>query len=96
MSDAGNENGGQVDSPTVNAHVVGVDITAEGTSPEVPEAEPGAEWYAPGDYTVAEVEAYVDAHPDELDDVLAAEREGKARATLLSALEARTVDASEA
>ena len=40
--------------------------------------------FDPGDHTVAEVEAYLDEHPDEIDRVLEAERAGKNRTTLLS------------
>jgi len=45
----------------------------------VPEA------FDPGEHTVAEVEAYLDEHPDERDRVLAAEADGKARVSLLGA-----------
>jgi len=41
--------------------------------------------YNPNDYTVDEVNAYVADNPDERDDVLAAEREGKARKGVLEA-----------
>ena len=39
--------------------------------------------FDPGEHTVAEVEAYLDEHPDERDDVLEAERAGKCRVTLV-------------
>jgi hypothetical protein len=39
--------------------------------------------FDPGSHTVAEVEAYIDAHPDEEDAVLDAERAGKNRASLV-------------
>lgn len=45
------------------------------------EAEP-PEAFDPSDYTVAEVEEYLDAHPDEAEAILAAEAEGKNRTTL--------------
>ena len=43
----------------------------------------------PGRATVAEVKAYVEANPDELDAVLAAETAGKNRSTLVDWLEAQ-------
>jgi len=42
--------------------------------------------FDPGEHTVAEVEAYAADHPDELDAIVAAERAGKNRTTLLTAL----------
>lgn len=57
---------------------------ASGSAPTPPdELAP----YDPGAHTVAEVEAYVTAHPDERAAVLAAEKAGKNRATLVAALE---------
>ena len=47
------------------------------------EPEPQSEGYDPGEYTIAEVQEYVTDHPDELDDIYAAEESGKARITLL-------------
>jgi len=49
-------------------------------------AEP--ESYDPADYTVAEVQAYVEANPDQRDEVWALESEGKNRTTLIAWLEA--------
>src|SRR5262245_18946629 len=54
---------------------------------------PGIDWlaggstavYDPGEHTVAEVLAYLDAHPDQHDAVLAAEAAGKGRTTILNA-----------
>jgi len=46
------------------------------------EAPPEGDTFDPGAHTVAEVEAYLDEHPDERDAVLAAERAGKNRASL--------------
>ena len=43
----------------------------------------GSGSFDPGSHTVAEVEAYIDAHPDEEDAVLSAERSGKNRASLV-------------
>jgi hypothetical protein len=45
--------------------------------------------YDPTDNTVDDVLAYVDKHPDEADRVLAAEKAGKNRTTLVGQLEAR-------
>ena len=38
--------------------------------------------FDPGEHTVADVQAYLEKHPDEYDAVLAAEKAGKNRATL--------------
>jgi hypothetical protein len=46
--------------------------------------------YDPGEHTVDEVKAYVEAHPDERQAVLDAETAGKARSTLLAWLEEPT------
>ena len=46
-----------------------------------PEPEPEA--YDPSAFTVDEVKAYAEAHPEELDAIYAAEDAGKARTTLL-------------
>jgi hypothetical protein len=48
----------------------------------------GPETFDPGAYTVADVLAYVDEHPDEAAAVRDAEAAGKARVTLLEALDA--------
>jgi len=53
--------------------------------PEQVDVEGG---FDPGDHTVAEVIAYAAEHPDQLDDIQAAETAGKARSTLLAGLEA--------
>lgn len=45
------------------------------------------EVYDPSDYHVDEVLAYVEANPDQKDAVLQAEKDGKGRTTLISALE---------
>lgn len=42
--------------------------------------------YDPGDFTVADVEAYAAEHPDQVQAIVAAERAGKNRTTLLAAL----------
>lgn len=43
--------------------------------------------YDPGDHTVEEVKEYVEEHPDESAAIAEAEKSGKARTTLLDALE---------
>lgn len=43
--------------------------------------------YDPGAYSVADVKAYVQEHPDEADDVLAAEEAGQNRTTLVTWLD---------
>lgn len=45
--------------------------------------------YDPAAHTIGEIEQYLDQHPEELDAVLVLEREGKARPTLIAALEKR-------
>jgi hypothetical protein len=55
---------------------------------EEPPPEENGE-YDPGEYTIPEVEAYVDAYPDQTEDVLDAEVAGKNRSTLVAWLEAR-------
>jgi hypothetical protein len=49
----------------------------------------GAEEFDPGEHTVAEVQEYVTANPDRLDEVYLAELDGKARSTLTAWLEER-------
>jgi hypothetical protein len=51
-----------------------------------PSAEPPAGPFDPGEHTVAEVQAYAKAHPDQRAAVLAAEREGKKRTSILAEL----------
>lgn len=48
-----------------------------------PEEESTPEGFDPSEHTVDEVNAYLEDHPDEADDVLAAERAGKARVGVL-------------
>jgi len=47
--------------------------------------------FDPADHTVPEVVEYVEAHPDEVEDIYAAETAGKNRTTLLNQLEAYRV-----
>jgi hypothetical protein len=72
--------------PLTGSRAIGPSGTAEG---EVPEAPAEGEEFDPGGYTIDQVLAYVDANPDEVDSVLAAEEAGKARSTLITQLEAR-------
>jgi len=51
-----------------------------------------SETYDPGEHTVEEVKTYVEEHPDEAEDVLAAEQDGKARVTLVEWLEQQGED----
>lgn len=53
------------------------------TVAEEPEAEGE---FDPGEHTVAEVQEYIAAHPDDTERVLASERAGKNRTTLIAAL----------
>jgi hypothetical protein len=56
----------------------------EGSGGSAPaEPEPGPTGYDPGADTVADVQAYVEAHPDRRATVLAAEKAGKNRTTLV-------------
>ena len=61
-------------------------VSGDTTPPPDPGTEVPPQPYDPGAHTVAEVEAYVADHPDELDAITAAEEAGKARVTLLNAL----------
>jgi hypothetical protein len=58
------------------------DYIAGGSEESVEEDKP----YDPGEHTVDEVIAYAEAHPDEVDDIIAAEEAGKGRVTLLDRL----------
>ena len=61
----------------------------EAGEPTVLVATADADDFDPGEHTVAEVQAYVAEHPDSAEAIATAEAEGKARTTLLGALEAR-------
>jgi hypothetical protein len=71
-----------------NREAVGLDPiwtgAGEGVTPVSQQAS--AAGYDPSKYTVEQVIAYADAHPDEADDILAAEQAGKNRTTLVEAL----------
>jgi len=69
-----------------NSFAVGVDYAAPGEEPAAPKAKASA-GFDPGEHTVAEVEEYLAKHPGEVDAVLAAEKAGKARATLVGSSE---------
>jgi hypothetical protein len=49
-----------------------------------PDPQSDDEGFDPGEHTVAEVEQYLEDHPDERDAVLDAEASGKSRSSLLS------------
>jgi hypothetical protein len=66
-----------------NREAVGLDPIWTGAGDEV---QPTG-GYDPGAETVADVQAYVEANPDQRASVLAAEKAGKNRATLVSWLE---------
>lgn len=63
-------------------------LTARADEPAEPTSEPEA--FDPGDHKVEDVQAHVEANPDELDAILAAERDGKNRSTLIEWLEGQT------
>lgn len=76
---------GRINAPNINAFVVGStgggSVTAAPSAAPAPKAE--AKAFDPGEHTVAEVEDYLAAHPDETDAVLEAEKAGKNRTTLV-------------
>lgn len=82
----------------------GLNVLGSNAPPE-PEPEPdevedegpsgGAAGYDPGEYKIAEVKDYVETHPDEVDDVLAAEKAGKNRVTLVEWLTDHTEPAGD-
>ena len=69
-----------------NRQAVGVEPAwVEGTgggSGSEPAPEPTDLQFDPAEYTVAEIEEYLEDHPEERDAVIAAERKGKNRASL--------------
>jgi hypothetical protein len=69
----------------INSAVVGVDYSLDVAAPPEPEPKAAAvsQSFDPGEHTVAEVQEYLAAHPDQADAVLAAEAAGKARTTLV-------------
>ena len=64
-----------------NREAVGLDPIWTGADGGEP--PPEGDTFDPGEHTVAEVEAYLAKHPDESDAVLAAERDGKNRVSLV-------------
>jgi hypothetical protein len=68
-----------------NRESVGLEPIWTGAGDEVQPVE-SAEVFDPYDYTVDEVLAYVAEHPEDTSAVLAAERAGKNRTTLVNAL----------
>jgi len=67
-----------------------VTVVAIGAPPSDPvDLTITAALFDPAAHTVAEVIDYVDAHPDEADAIEAAERDGKARTTLLAYFDGR-------
>lgn len=63
-------------------------LTAPADEPAEPTSEP--ESFDPAEHNIDDVQAYVADHADELDAILAAERDGKNRSTLLEWLIGRT------
>lgn len=61
-----------------------VRLRARGYTPEAP-GTVGPEQFNPGDHTVAEVLAYIEANPDQGDAVVTAEQAGKNRAGITGA-----------
>jgi hypothetical protein len=48
------------------------------------ETVPDAKVFDPGEHSVADVQAYLEQHPEDADRVLAAERDGKNRKSIMS------------
>jgi hypothetical protein len=72
---------------TFTGQVTG-EVTGTITTDETPDDEASADSpYDPGDYTVDEVKSHVEAFPDSVETVLAAEEAGRNRSTLVSWLE---------
>jgi len=68
-----------------------VDALAE--APLLPAPEPDADdeeddFFDPAEYTIPQVMEWAEANPDEVQDLIAAEAQGKARTTLLARLDA--------
>jgi len=72
-----------------DSDVLSFEFTPAEDAPAEPEPASEPETYDPGDHTVADVETYAAEHPDEREAILAAERAGKNRSTLIAALEAQ-------
>ena len=70
----------QYDDP--NREAVGLAPIWTGADAPEPPPEGAQAGFDPGAHTVAEVEAFIAAHPDQADAVLAAEAAGKNRTTL--------------
>jgi hypothetical protein len=68
-------------------------MSSDSTTSEV--VEETEEEYDPADYTVGDVLKYVEDNPDLREDVLAAEKAGKNRSTLVAALQAAGEAADE-
>ena len=69
---------GQVGSPM---------MVGEGEGEEPPPEDEEGDFFDPADYTVPEVVEYAETYPDQLEDIITAERAGKNRSTLISQLE---------
>lgn len=72
---------------------MGIDPDAPKEPEEEVVPEPEGE-FDPGSYTINEVMAYVDAHPDQTQDIYDREHEGKGRSTLLNKLNDRLQEES--
>jgi hypothetical protein len=68
---------------------IGAALAAEASAGGVSANADSGSGFDPGKATVSDVKAYVDDHPDQLETVLAAERAGQNRTTLVADLEAR-------
>lgn len=70
--------------------VDGINVVEDADAPDENTDDGGD--FDPTDHTVDDVKAHVDANPDELDAILAAEQAGKARVTLVEWLEGYEVE----
>jgi hypothetical protein len=66
-----------------NRESVGLPPIWTGAGEEPPPDPPVGEVFDPSEHTVAEVNEYLDANPDDEDRVIEAERAGKARKALI-------------
>ena len=94
-SDHLDRHGAVSDAPAglINSAAVGVDYSlaevtptakSSGSAPKSSTGSTPPPSFDPGEHTVADVQDYLAAHPDQVDAVLAAEAAGKARSTLLA------------
>lgn len=87
---------GQVPEPTPRVQPAPANVPGGPVDPAVARTHPRPEGYDPGGHTVAQVNAHLDEHPEEVEAVLKAEREGKARRGILEGPHAAPAAAEQA